>query len=370
MYHNFLDCRNQKISRDKQDLIDHMNKFELKLNTSVGIWYFNPGGGRFHERYVKEKTIAEKLEIAAEMAQYGITGIEAHYPFEANEENLHLYKELEKETKIKLLSIGPWIFYNKDFEFGSLSNPIKANRDKAIEILIKSLKFVRDNHLSHCGIWPGIDGYTYSLGTAYYYMWDSFEQAVAEAMDEVPGVRVAIEPKPYEPAPNNIYRTTSDGLLAARDIEKKLNSKLNTQLLEAGHALVGMQPEIGHIRMGFEDTPYVFTRIARDGRLFHTHWNSQPLGNYDQDLNIGVVEWQQAEAAMYGLKMIGYEGYFGIDINPERMPVQKAIEINCKVLKIINNRINSLPHEKILNCYFNPDENRGNLELILAERMG
>lgn len=60
-----------------------------------------------------------------------------------------------------------------------------------------------------------------------------------------------------------------------------------------------------------------------EGRLAHVHMNSQPLGNYDQDLNVGVVEWQQAEGVMYSLKMAGYEEYFGIDINPERMPVKR-----------------------------------------------
>jgi len=198
-------------------------------------------------------------------------------------------------------------------------------------------------------------------------MWDAFEESVASAMDEVTGMRVALEPKPYEPAPNNIYRTTSDGLMACRDVENRLKSPENRKLLEQSFCLVGMQPEVGHIRMGFEDVPYAFSRIAREGRLAHTHWNSQPLGNYDQDLNVGVVAWEQSEAALYALKIIGYNGYFGIDINPERMDVLKAIEINTKVMRIMNDRIDRLPHEKILDCYFHPDEHRGELEVILAE---
>jgi xylose isomerase len=54
-------------------------------------------------------------------------------------------------------------------------------------------------------------------------------------------------------------------------------------------------------------------------------------------------------------------------VNPERIPVKKAIEINCRVLQIMNDRINRLPHEKIIDCYYNPEENRGELEMILAE---
>jgi len=316
------------------------------------------------------KTIPERIEMAADMAKYGVKAIEAHYPIEVNEENYHLYEQLEKETGIVLQSCYPAIFYPKEYEFGSLSNPVKKYRDKAVKTLVDCLKFASDKKLHHAGIWPGIDGYTYSLGTLYYEMWDYFEAAVAEAMDEVPGVIVAIEPKPYEPAPNNIYRTTADGLIACKDIEDRLKNKINREILDKGIPLMGMQPEIGHIRMGFEDTPYAISRCTRQGRLFNTHWNSQPLGNYDQDLNIGVIEWQQAEAMLYILKMAGYKEYFGIDINPERMPALKAVQINCRALKIMNDRINSMPHEKIIESYYDPENNRGVIEDIFLDTLG
>ena len=361
-----IDTRYQKIKRNKEELIKHLKSFTLDIKISVGIWYFTPSGGRFHEAYVESKDIPQKIEMAYEMAKYGVKAIEAHYPIEVNEDNYYLYEKLEKETGIKLLSCYPAIFYPKEYEFGSLSNPYDKYRNKAIETLINCLKFAKEKKLHHAGIWPGIDGYLYSLGTDFYNMWDRFEDAVAIAMDEVPEVLVAIEPKPYEPAPNNIYRTTSDGLIACRDIELRLKSKTNKDLLSKGYSLLGMQPEIGHIRMGFEDAPYAFSRATKQGRLFHTHWNSQPLGNYDQDLNIGVVEWQQAEASLFALKMSGYKEYYGIDINPERMPVDKAIQINSLVLNHMNERINNLPNERLVEAYFNPENNRGEIELIIA----
>lgn len=363
----FVDHRSQKIRRNKEELLKHLQTFKLDLKFSVGIWYFTPGGGRFHEPYVEQKDIPARIEMAAEMAKYGVKGIEAHYPAEVNEENLHLYKRLEKEAGIRLVGVPLSLFYDKIFEFGSLSNPYEKYRKIAYERLVGGLKLVKEAGADICIIWPGIDGYTYSYGHLYYHMWDTFEELVAQAMDEVPGVQVAIEPKPYEPAPNNIYRTTADGILAARDIEARLKNPENLKLLQEGHALVGLNPEVGHVRMGFEDLPYAYARVAREGRLFHTHWNSQPLGNYDQDLNIGVVDWDSTEALLYTLKMVGYQGYFGIDINPERMPVQKAIEINTKVLNIMNERIERLPHDRILECYFDPENHRGELELILAE---
>jgi xylose isomerase len=95
--------------------------------------------------------------------------------------------------------------------------------------------------------------------------------------------------------------------------------------------------------------------------------NSQPLGNFDQDLNVGVVSWQETEALLYALKAIGYKEYFGIDINPEKMPVLEAVKINARALQIMNERIDSLPHEKLLECFYNPEKNRGGIEMLLAE---
>ena len=136
-------------------------------------------------------------------------------------------------------------------------------------------------------------------------------------------------------------------------------------MLAKGETLVGLNPEVGHVLMGYEDLPYAFSLAMEYGRLMHTHWNSQPLGNYDQDLNAGVVSPEQMEAALYVLKMYGYRGYFGIDINPERMPVERAV-INCMdALRAANDRINALDHEKVLYATRHPDKARGWLEAYL-----
>ncbi len=369
MSYELRDLRYQQTRRTPSELLEHLQTFRLKPRVSVGIWYFTPAGGRFHDRYVPAASIEERLEMAADLARLGVTGIEAHYPDEVNEENLHLYKKLEEQAGIRLVGSPFSHFFDPDFEFGSLSSPYAKVREKAIETAVGGLKLVRDSGAEVAVSWPGIDGYTYSMCTIFPWMWDRFEGAMAEAMDEVPGVRIAIEPKPYEPAPNNIYRTTAEGILAGQRIEARLRNPANRRLLDEGHRLACLNPEIGHVRMGFEDAAAAFSLIGLEGRLAHTHWNSQPLGNYDQDLNIGVVEWQQSEALMFALWVMGYDEWFGIDINPERMPVQKAVEINMQVLRILQDRIESLPVGRMIECVEDPASNRGELELILANSM-
>ncbi len=364
MSYELTDLSYQDAARDPDVMLANLGR-DFELRVSVGIWYFTPGGGRFHDRFVPEATVEERLDMAADMAELGVTGIEAHYPAEVDESNVDLYRRLADEAGIRLVAIPFSHFFDRAFEFGSLSSPDAKVRDRAIEVAVGGLRMVKETG-ARCAIsWPGMDGYRYVHGTPFMAMWDRFEGAMAEAMDEVPGVRVAIEPKPYEPAANNIYRTTAEGILAAQRIEGRLEHPENRRILDEGGRLVGLNPEVGHVKMGFEVLPAAFSLVAMERRLAHTHWNSQPEGNYDQDNDVGVVNMPEAEALLYALWALGYREYLGIDINPENIPVRRAVELNVRALERLKERVARLPHEEILDCHLRPWAHRGDLEEIL-----
>jgi len=366
-----LDLRIQKKTRNPEEMLKHLKETKLKLQFSMGVWYFYPGGGRFHDSYIDKGTIADCIEKIKSMRDAKIIdetlGLEAHYPNEVNRDNLHLYKELENETGIRLITVIPLLFWDRQFEFGSLSNPDYEIRKIAIERLKESLLLNKELGTDLCVIWPGIDGYDNPFGHDFFGMWSRFESAVVEAMDEVPGMRVALEPKPYEPRGNNIYRNTANGLLFARNVEMSLKHAENIKLLKQGHALVGLNPEVGHVLMGHEDLPGAFASVLREGRLAHSHWNSQPLGNYDQDLNVGVLGIDQMISTLLVFKMHNYSGFFGIDINPERMPVEKAITLNMSALNAGADVVNSLDYEALIEAMYNPAGHRGVAEEVLTK---
>jgi len=368
-----IDLRRQKIRRNKEEMLEHLKRFRLEPHFSAGVWYFFPSGGRFHEPYVVKGSIKDVLRKVATLYDRGVVGstfgLEAHYPNEVNLKLIDEYESLRKETGIRLIAVAPNIFYEKIFEFGSLSNPNPKVREKAIERTIETLKLNAELRTDFTIIWPGIDGYENPIGTEFYTMWDSFEKGLAEAMNAVPEVRVAIEPKPYEPRGNNIYRNTANGLLMARDVESLLNAERNRQLLSEGHALVALNPEVGHVLMGHEELAYALASIMREGRLAHTHWNSQPLGNYDQDLNVGVLGLDQMYAALLVLKMHGYQCRFGIDINPERMPVETALILNINALRTACARINDLDFDRLVDAMYDPENNRGVAEDVMTRAL-
>ncbi len=356
------DLRPQATRRSPAELLTHLQSFNLEFKFSAGIWFFSPPASRFHDRYQPIADIPERLDMAAALAEYGLKGLEAHYPNEINEDNLDLWRTFARDTGIKILTVIPLLFYDPQFEWGSLSNPIESARRTAIERTIRALRLNKELDTEFAIVWPGIDGYENAFGLDLRAARDRFAAGLAEAMDAVPGVRIAFEPKPYEPRGHILYGTTPEGILLGTRVEPQLKHPENRRLLAEGHALVGMNPEMGHMLMAYEDPPYAYGLVMDYGRLAHTHWNSQPLGNYDQDLNVGMVSPEIVEATLYTMKMYGYTGWFGIDINPVRMPVEVALKNSMDALRAANDRINALDHEAILWATEHPDQSEGWLE--------
>jgi xylose isomerase len=367
------DLSPQKIHRTEEEMLKHLKSTTLKPKYSAGVWYFYPGASRFHEPYVDKGSMEETLNKVSWMYDEGYIdssfGLEAHYPNEVNWENLHLYKSLEKDTGVKLLTAIPFLFYERRYMHGSLSNPNEGIRNHAINRTKEALKLNKELDTEFAVIWPGIDGYENPFGHDFYGMWEYFEEGLAKAMDAVPGVRVAMEPKPYEPRGNNVWRNTANGLLMARDVEKRLKATENREILEMGHAMVGLNPEVGHVLMGHEELAYSFASVLREARLMHSHWNAQPLGNYDQDLNIGVLGYDQMLATLLVFKMYCFTGYYGIDINPERMPVERALVLSMNSLDAASDIINKLDYDTLVAAMYHPADYPGIVEDVLTRAL-
>ncbi len=359
------DLRPQAERRSPDALIAHLNQFELDLKFTAGIWFFSPFDSRFHGKYKPDLPLEARFEIAASLKDYGLVGLEAHYPNEVNDDNIDLWMAFQRDTGIRLITVIPLLFYDPQFEFGSLSNPHPAARQAAIERTKNALALAKEIDADFSVVWAGIDGYENPFGIDFAAMRQRFAEGLAEAMDASPGVRIAFEPKPYEPRGHILYGLTPEGVLLGHQVEAMLQNGANRRLLDEGHRLVCMNPEIGHLLMGYEDLPYALSWPLSEGRLAHTHWNSQPLGNYDQDLNVGAISPEQMEAGLYTLKMHGYQGYFGIDINPERMPVDVALKISMDALRAANDRINAMDHARIVEATMNPAGQRGFIEAYL-----
>src|SRR5262249_27829367 len=226
------DLRPQSTRRTPDQLLAHMRTFTLDLKFSAGIWYFSPASSRFHAKYSADLTIDPRLHIAQTLAADGLTGLEAHYPNEVNEDTLPLWQTFSRQTGIRLITIIPLLFYDADFEFGSLSNPDEKVRRKAIDRTAAALRLNKQLDTDFAIVWPGIDGYEHGFGLDFAAARARFAEGLAEPMDQAPAVRIAFEPNPYEPRGHILYGTTPEGILLGRDVEALLKHPENRKLLD------------------------------------------------------------------------------------------------------------------------------------------
>jgi xylose isomerase len=164
------DMRQQATRRTPAELLKHMKSFRLDLKFSAGIWFFSPGNTRFHDKYKADVGLEQRLDIAASLKEYGLAGLEAHYPNEVNEKNAKVWKRFAKDTGIRLITIVPLLFWDKRFEWGSLSSPVKEARKEAIELTKRAFEMNKEFDTEFAVVWPGIDGYENPFGMDFAAM--------------------------------------------------------------------------------------------------------------------------------------------------------------------------------------------------------
>jgi len=81
----------------------------------------------------------------------------------------------------------------------------------------------------------------------------------------------------------------------------------------------------------------------------------------------GVLSLSEELSTIFVLKLQGYDGRFGIDINPERMPVKTALILNMNSVRTLCEIVDNLDNERLLRAMYDPEGNRGVIEDVLTK---
>jgi xylose isomerase len=132
------DLRHQKKATSPDAMLANLSDFELKF--SVGIWFFTPGGGRFHDRFVKAASDPRAHRDGAEMAKLGHRN-RGPLPGRDQRGEHRAAAKLGKEAGIRVVGVPFSHFYNTMFEFGSLSNRIpRLRKGQRLQLRLKLVK--------------------------------------------------------------------------------------------------------------------------------------------------------------------------------------------------------------------------------------
>ena len=266
--------------------------------------------------YKDQPDKAEMLRQAAEID--GVTGIELVGTWDVTEETTDQIGEMLEQHGLKCVSIIPDLFSQKRWGNGSYAAKDPAIREQAIEETAKAANIARKLGCPMLNIWPGQDGYDYSLQADFRTERRWFQDAVAGLAREYSDIRFALEYKPKEPRTHSYIARAADTLLMVNDIDLPN---------------VGVTIDVGHALYAYENVAESVVLLSEYGnRLFHMHFNDN-YRYWDDDMIVGSVHLVEYVELIFWLREVGYTGWYSMDQYPYREDAQGAIRESIEFLK-------------------------------------
>jgi len=266
--------------------------------------------------YKDQPPKAEMIRRAA--AIEGVTGIELVGTWDITRDNADEMKATLAENNLTCVSIIPDLFSQKRWGKGSFAAKDPAIRKQAIDATIEAAEIARSMGNPMLNIWPGQDGYDYSLQADFRTERRWFMEGIREVAQAFPDLRFALEYKPKEPRTHSYLARAADTLLLAED---------------TGCENVGVCIDVGHALYAYENVAESIVILQERGkRLFHMHFNDN-YRYWDDDMIVGSVHLVEYVEMLYWLRETGYDGWYSMDQYPYREDGAGAIDASVQFLR-------------------------------------
>ena len=268
--------------------------------------------------YKEQPPKAEMIRRAA--AIEGVTGIELVGSWDITRENADEMKTTLEETGLACVSIIPDLFSQRRWGEGSFSAKDAEIRRQAVEATVETAEIARRINCPMLNIWPGQDGYDYSLQADFRVERRWFMEGIREVASAFPDIRFALEYKPKEPRTHSYLARAADTLLFVED---------------TGLENVGVCIDVGHALYAYENVAESIVILQERGkRLFHMHFNDN-YRYWDDDMIVGSVHLVEYIEMLYWLRETGYDGWYSMDQYPYREDGAGAIDASVQFLRAL-----------------------------------
>lgn len=296
---------------------------ESATKFSIGLWLFGQLSDRF-TIYHEQKPLKRKFEEASKVKE--AQGLEIGYPMDFKDEEIDTVKKmLEKyEREVSMIIVDH--FTHPKWMNGSFTSLDENLRKDAIRVTKRAMDISKELGCSQVNLWLGQDGYDYVFQTDYREAWDHLIEGLRECAKYRPDVKVAIEYKLKEPRTHILISTVGKALVLANAI---------------GLENVGVTLDVGHAFAAFENAAESAVLLSKWKKLFHLHLNDN-FRDWDHDMIVGSVNFWDYLELFFWLKVIGYNGWYSMDIYPYREDVAKACEQSIENIKAVMGSIDRI----------------------------
>lgn len=218
---------------------------------------------------------------------------------------------------IPACNINVWT--NPMFRLGGPCNPDPAIRRAALDEVLKGVELCRRLKIPVLSVWPGSDGADYHFQIDYKQSLEWFTEALITVNREClkHGVRLAIEPKPYEPRElYMIVPTAASAILVAQQVNAA-----------TGGNNCGLTIDYGHQKMEATTASTACDLAAYAGVPVHKFdVNDARQGRNDQDLMFGTISIPESVEYLYTTFVRDYRGWYSQDQFTYRDDPTRAME--------------------------------------------
>ena len=218
---------------------------------------------------------------------------------------------------IPACNINTWT--NPKFRLGGPCNPDPELRRAALDEIMKGVEICRTLDIPVLSVWPGSDGADYHFQIDYRQSLEWFTDALIAVNRRclAHGIKLAIEPKPYEPRElYMIVPTAASAMIVARRVNEA-----------CGGNNCGLTIDYGHQKMEATTASTACDLAEFAGVPVHKFdVNDARQGRNDQDCMFGTLSIPESVEYLYTTFVRNYQGWYSQDQFTYREDPTRAIE--------------------------------------------
>jgi xylose isomerase len=313
---------------DRSAAIEFLEQMDIKH--SVGHWSAgdfcdrfappgyhsdDPGFGTDFEAQCRRTKAAgiNAIEIHQSVFEQTLNGDLDHHAIERAQQGYLA----ELGMTVTACNINTWT--HPKFRLGGPCNPDPQRRQQALQEILKGVEICKRLKIPVLSVWPGSDGADYHFQIDYKQSIEWFTEALVAVNRQCleHGIKLAIEPKPYEPRELfMIIPTAASAILVAQQV--------NTA---CGGNNCGLTIDYGHQKMEATTASTSCDLAAFAGVPVHKFdINDARQGRNDQDLMFGTLSIAESVEYLYTTFVRDYRGYYSQDQFTYRDDPTRAME--------------------------------------------
>jgi xylose isomerase len=313
---------------ERAEALEFLQRMEIKM--SVGHW----SAGDFCDRFAPPGYHSDDPGFGTDFEAQcrrtkaaGIDAIEIHQHLFEKSLNGDLDRGAMERARggflaelgmtVTACNINTWT--NPKFRLGGPCNPKPQLRRAALDEMMKAVEICQALKIPVLSVWPGSDGADYHFQIDYRQSLEWFTEALMAVNQACvkAGVKLAIEPKPYEPRELfMIVPTAAAAILVAQRVNEA-----------CGGSNCGLTVDYGHQKMEGTTASTACDLAAYAGVPIHKFdINDARQGRNDQDLMFGTVSIPEAVEYLFTTFVREYRGYYSQDQFTYRDDPTRAME--------------------------------------------